>query len=422
MAQKQISIDELELGMYVDQLDRPWLGTPFPLKGLLINSREDIEAVRALCRYVYINVEKGRDVTPEPLRHAATPQAAARAHNKMLVRKRIAYDAVAQVPFHDELNQAKEIHHAAQGLISSMHEDIRAGRSIDTAASKQLVHEMVDSIIRNPSALIWLTVLKKVDEYTAIHSINVCILSLAFGRHMTLAPDALRELGLAALLHDMGKIKVPVEILNKPGRLSDDEFEEMKRHPAYGAEILARSEGLSPLVLDVAQSHHERASGQGYPKGLTSRDTSLFARMVAIVDFYDALTSDRVYRLGLSSGDVVKSLYETRGRDFDAELVEQFIRCLGIFPIGSLVEFATGEVGIVTALNPARGLKPLVMLVLDRDKQPLLPPRMANLWQLESHNINYEIKHILPPGSFGVYPPDFVSQVDNTLPLAAPLK
>jgi HD-GYP domain-containing protein (c-di-GMP phosphodiesterase class II) len=408
---KKVLVENLELGMYVDKLDRPWLETTFPLKGVMLHTPEDIEAVRKVCKYVYIDPEKGRDVTPpRDQLHFATGKKPATTKRKAPVLRVVDYDAKERVPFQEELPHAKEFHQRARSLIDSLHSDIRAGRSINAEGAKVVVSGMVDSIMRNPDALLWLAELKSVDEYTAIHSLNVCILSLAFGRHMGLAPEDLHELGLAAL-HDLGKVKVPQEVLQKPDRLTAEEFDVMKQHPVHGLDILQQCEGLSPEVLEVAYSHHERSQGQGYPRGLTLAEMNLFSRMVAIVDFYDALTSDRVYRAGLSSAEVNRLLYEGRGREFDPALVEEFISCLGIFPVGSVVELDSGEVGIVISANPKRRLKPTVMLVLNADKRRYQPLRMANLWQLDVHQVSKEIKRVLEPGTHGIYARDFVNEV-----------
>jgi HD-GYP domain-containing protein (c-di-GMP phosphodiesterase class II) len=413
---KKVYVGDLQLGMYVEELDRPWLGTPFLLKGLHLNTADDIKAVRDLCEYVFIDVEKGVDVCPDKPR--VQQQAREKGEDKkpknakaVTLERVVDYNAESLVPFRHELIQAAEFHRTARHLMDSIHADIRAGRLIDTASAEKVVSNMVDSIIRNPNALLWLSELKNVDEYTAIHSLNVCILSLAFGRHLGLSPDTLRELGLGALLHDMGKIKVDQEVLRKPGRLSTAEFELMKLHPQYGLDILKQAKELPSSVLDVAYSHHERAMGQGYPRGIKGMEINPLTRMVSIVDFYDALTSDRVYRKGISSAEVNRSLYEGHGKEFDPDLVREFIGCLGIFPVGSIVELTSGEIAIVTSVNPARRLKPTVLLVLDKDKKPYSVLRMANLWQLDENGVSREILHMLKPGSYGVQTADYVKEL-----------
>jgi HD-GYP domain-containing protein (c-di-GMP phosphodiesterase class II) len=409
---KKVYVGDLQLGMYVEELDRPWLETPFLLKGLHLNTADDIKAVRDLCEYVYIDVEKGVDFDPERNRGQHFKAINKDKKNKAVTLKRVVdYDAEAQAPFRQELTKAAEFHRTAKHLLENIHGDIRAGRLIDTASAEKVVSNMVDSIIRNPNALLWLSELKTVDEYTAIHSLNVCILTLAFGRHLGLRPAMLREVGLGALLHDMGKIKVDQEVLRKPSRLSEAEFELMKLHPQFGLDILKKAQDLSPAVLDVAYSHHERSMGQGYPRGIKGMEISPFTRMVSIVDFYDALTSDRVYRKGISSAEVNRNLYEGHGKEFDPDLVREFIGCLGIYPVGSIVELTSGEIGIVTSVNPARRLKPTVLLVLDKDKKRYTMLRMANLWQLDEHGVSREIKHMLKPGSYGVHTADYVKEL-----------
>ncbi len=408
MSEKKLDVKDLQLGMFVAKLDRPWLETPFLLEGLHLKTQEDIEAIRKICQYIYIDTDKGQDFTDTQINTAvSTP-------NKHQIKNHQTTKTSGTSPIDEELPRATELQHQANNLLDTMRDDIRAGNSINAEGAKTVVKGMVDSIIRNPGALLWLAQIKDTDEYTATHSINVSILAIAFGQHLGLSPDTLHELGLGAMLHDLGKIKIPPEILQKPGRLTEQEFNVIKRHPKYGAEILRHTKGLSDAVIDVAHSHHEQANGEGYPRGLKTGQISLFARITQTVDFYDAVTSNRVYRPGKSSADVTHALYENQGNIFDAELTEKFIRFLGIFPIGSLVELDTQEVGIVLSVNPARSLKPTLLMVLDKSKKKCHPLRITNLWQLDTHDITMNIKRILRPGTHGIQVSDYINAVGQT--------
>jgi putative nucleotidyltransferase with HDIG domain len=223
-----------------------------------------------------------------------------------------------------------------------------------------------------------------------------------------LSRETLNELGLGALLHDVGKLRIPQEILTKTGQLTPEEMDLMRKHPEFGVEVLRQSEGLSPEVIDIARSHHERADGSGYPHGYILEKISPLARLVSVVDYYDAMTSDRVYRNGVASPQVTKLLYETRGHLFEARLIEEFIRCLGIFPVGSLVELQSGEVGIVVALNRRWHLRPKLMLVLDAEKHVYEPLHMVDLAALGDNVGTRQIMHVLEPGSYGVNIRDYV--------------
>lgn len=405
---KKIDVWDLKVGMYIRELDRPWLETPFMLQGLWITSPKDIEEIRRYCKHIYIDPDKGRDVDSDLTivgQPANSPQDDSR---HIVVENRPAYKV--NVRFENEIKVAKIIHKQAKNVVQNMYRDIRMGKSINTQAAKATVSTIVDSIIRNPDATIWLTQLKIKDEYTAIHSLNVCILSLAFGRHVGFSREMLNELGLGALLHDLGKIRVPELVLNKPGKLTSEEFKLMKLHPIYGKEILTTTDGLSQNVVDVAYSHHERMNGSGYPHGLNADQISLYGRMVAIVDMYDAITSQRVYHHGIHSMDAMKQLYELRKTDLDQKMVEQFIQCLGIYPVGSIVELVCGAVGIVVSINRERRLKPKILLVLNERNERIMPPRIIDLARLDTtkHGTQFDIKCVVQGETYGINVLDYI--------------
>ncbi len=432
---KKISVNELKLHMYIVELDRPWLETPFLFQGFSIKSQNDIEIVRRICNQVYIDTGRGADVDGKRPRLAVLETEVAgavgedggrgkftlsieRGHGGQVQRKvtrpRRVYDI--KTSFEDEIGQARETRAAACNVIENIFEDVRLGKSIDAEGAKVVVRKVAESIIRNPDAQVWLTHLKNKDEYTSIHSMNVCILSLAFGRHMGLSEDALNALGTGALLHDVGKIRMPLEILNKPDKLSVDEFEVMKRHPVDGLRIVSEAKGVASSAMDVVLSHHERAGGSGYPRGLRNNSISPFSKLVAIVDVYDAITSDRVYHNGLDTLEATRRLYESRHADFDATLIEQFIQCLGVYPVGSLVEMNTGEVGIVISFHRDRRLRPKVLQILDSDKRYYKPPFVVDLARYaEKGGSAYYIKSALSSGSYGVRAADYVLLVEQLI-------
>ena len=287
--------------------------------------------------------------------------------------------------------------------------DARLGRSIDTISAKKMVGGLVDSILSNPDALVWFNHLKNKDEYTSEHSLRVCILALAFGRHLELSQPELNILGLGALLHDIGKMRIPSDILNKPGRLTPDEFELMKSHVPRGVEILENTPSIPLAAIEVARSHHERYDGSGYAFGLKGTNIGLFGQIGAIVDSYDAITSDRSYHKGMSAHDALRKMYEWRRKDFHEKLVEQFIQCMGIYPIGSVVEMNTGSVGVVVSVNRLWRLRPRVALVLDASRRRYESPRIIDLINEDSHGSKaIVIRSVLPSGSFGINPTDYL--------------
>lgn len=401
---KQIDTTQLKQGMYVAELDRPWLESPFPFQGFFVDSDEYLQTLKSLCTYVIIDLDKGDDIDVA-IQHEPAPIT-----NRIDLNKR--ERAPVKVSFEEEITNARQVHHRTRSQIDSMFNDVRMGKNIDVSGAKEVVSGMVDSIIRNPDAMQWLTNLRKRDEYTAIHSMNVCIFALTFGRYLGLGDAELNELGIGALLHDIGKMRMPLEILNKKGRLSDKEYDIVRQHARHGYEILQQTPGLPPSALEVAYSHHERKKGNGYPRGLTNDQIPLFVKMVAIVDIYDAITSDRAYRPGMSTLDALKNMFEWREHELDSDLVESFISCLGIYPIGSLVELNTEEVGIVISVAQGRRLTPMVMLVRDAEKKIMLPPKVIDLssFMRGKSEKPVEIKKVLEPNAYDIDVREYIQQ------------
>jgi len=374
---QKIDVADLRIGMYIVDIDRPWLDSPFLFQGFPIESQKDIDWVQRTCHYVYIDAKQAINLTPpksseiRPVRHTATEKAIRRLARKSKYQN--------QASFIEEFKPARTIRFKAKAYLETIFEDIRLGRSVDTEGAKEVVRSMVDSITRNPDAELWFTQLRKKDEYTADHSLNVCVLTLVFGRHLNFTESVLNELGIGALLHDIGKMRIPINVLNKPGPLTEDELALVRKHPTFGAEILKKTSGVSQTAVDIAYCHHERVDGEGYPRGLKADEISLFSKMVAVVDVYDAITSNRVYHHGMSPCDALRNMYQWQHKDFDESLVEDFIQCLGIYPVGSVVQLNTNEIGIIMNDNKEHRLKPTVMLVLDKKQYPLFPTHMVNL-------------------------------------------
>ena len=411
---KKINVWDLKVGMYVRELDRPWVETPFMLQGLWVSSPQDIATIHRYCKHVYIDPDKGKDIDSSLALDGEDVHKPKVVVNKAVKVKPSPVYKV-DIRFENELKVAKSIHKEATSVVNNLYDDVRLGRSLNTNSAKTVVSSMVDSIIRNPDAQVWLTQLKSKDEYTAIHSLNVCILSLAFGRHLGFSRDMLNELGLGALLHDMGKIRVPLQVLNKPDKLTNEEFKIMKLHPIYGKEILTTTSGLSSTVVDVAYSHHERMNGSGYPHGLNADQISLYGRMVAIVDIYDAITSQRVYHKGTHSMDAMKQIYELRQSDLDKKMVEQFIQCLGIYPVGSIVELVCGAIGIVVTVNREQRLKPNILLVLDEKREYIIPPRIIDLAKFDSakYGNQFDIKSVVEGNTYGINVLDYIKPTNK---------
>lgn len=276
---------------------------------------------------------------------------------------------VGKVNFSQEVDQASPVWHAAREESLRLLEAVRLGQELDVKAVKAVVRECVDSILRNPAAMLWLARIKNSDHYTAEHSLRVAIFAIALGRELGLADYQLEQIGVCGMLHDVGKIKVPSAILNKPGALTAEELRIMQSHAIEGRRLLMSNQQVTPATVDVAYSHHERLDGKGYPRGLDARRIPYFAKIIAVVDAYDAINSDRVYSKGKSSLESLRILFDAANSHFDEEIVGHFIRLIGIYPPGEIVELTTGEVGIIIGCSPASKLKPKILRVLDANKK-----------------------------------------------------
>lgn len=415
----KVYVSDLKPGMYVAELDRPWLGTPFLFQGFPITSEEQIAQLRECCQHVFVDVTQSIGWEPDMrllrrmddyllLEQPADdePQAVQpprfttqRVNRESNVKPGGKQDTTA---FLTVLQRARETYGRTHEYVTQVLEDVRLGRAVDPVEAKKVVNALVDSIMTNESALVWLTMLKHRDEYTSQHSLNVCIMSLVFGRHLGLTEHELRDLGHGALLHDIGKMKVPLTILNKIERLTDDEMAELKRHAEYGYDMLRHSQHISPQALDIIRSHHERVDGSGYPRGLKGDEISRFAMIVSVVDVYDAITSDRVYHMGISPHEALNLMYGWTPHSFVRDLIEAFIKCLGIYPIGSIVELETGEVGVVMTMNLAQRMRPIITLVLDTEKKPYPVRKLLNLAHYADDSWPLNIKRILQSNAYGI--------------------
>lgn len=386
----KISVGELRVGMYVSKLDRDWLETPFLMQGFLLECQADIEAVAEYCEHVWVDAVQPKWVPPEE--RSSLPPA----------KKRTTY--INKIPARDEHERAAGVFREARRLTKSLVDDLRLGGVIDTEQAKSTVKSCVDSILRNPDALLWMTKIRSQDNYTAEHCLNVCILAIALGRYLGLEEAELEKLGLCGLLHDVGKMRVPAEVLNKPGKLDKKEWNMMRAHVIHGRNLLLSTPGITHAAVDVAYSHHERMDGEGYPRKLTAAGISYFSRIISIVDAYDAMTATRCYAPAIPTTKALKIIFHDRGTHFDSELALAFIKSVGLYPPGSLVELKNGMVGLVLEANKERRHLPKVILLKQGD-EPLKREKIVDLRQIENGKLekDYFIRDTLPDGSFGIF-------------------
>jgi HD-GYP domain-containing protein (c-di-GMP phosphodiesterase class II) len=345
---KRVPISALKVGMYITDLNNDWIPHNTQRRRGVIKKEETIEKIRRMgVEFVYIDATKGLDT-----QDAETAAEVDRENESALQRAGEQTPGLRpHVPLAEELVIAQKIHSQAQGLVGDFMNNVKMGAAIDIAPIHQLADELQHSVFRNANALSCLGRIREKDNYLLEHSVNLSVLMSLFGSHRGLSEDILHQTIVGALLHDLGKILTPDEILHKPGRLSPEEFEVMKLHARHSRDILASTEGIGELTVITAAQHHERLDGTGYPEGLKGEEISEYGRMVAITDVYDAITADRVYHKGMTPTQGLKKLLEWSGDHLDPLLVRQFIRCIGLYPVGSLVLLESGRLGVVVETN-----------------------------------------------------------------------
>ena len=309
----------------------------------------------------------------------------------------------------EEASKAQVKHERSLEILEDIAHDVREEKILDFNKVNDAVDGLLESVVRNPNALIWLTKLKNRDNYAYGHSIDVSIYMMAFGRHLGLPKEQLAHLGVSGLMQDIGKIKLPQDLLTKKGMLSHSEFDLLRRHVTYSLEILNETEDLPADVLNTVASHHERFDGSGYPRGLKGPQIGMFGTMAGIVDCFQALISHRPYASAISAHQAMQDLYTWKDKYFSGPMIEQFIQCLGIYPIGTIVELNTGDVAIVTSQNKIRKMKPQILIVLDPNKKKYSNPTLLDLINdpIAFADQPFEIKKALAPGSYGLNPKDF---------------
>ncbi len=464
----RIDNTDFKIGMFVAELDRPWEESPFLLQGFRLSTPEEVEQLRACCEFVYIDPRRSDlDVRPTG-RQAVKYKAATEVVKQQVVSKSggdadlatsrrarddgsvdakpdldvqhafgstslpAGHEHVRQVraareahrmlelpgefveyrvtsPVEQEFQTASEIRQELGDVLEETFRRYQNSEKLSLGALKESTQAMVGSMVRNPDAAHLLCQLREKDSLSYAHSISASILAVLFGRHLGLNEKELNTLAMGALLLDVGKMKLPAALLGKKGKISAPEAKLLRKHVEYSVKLLAEAEDVDIEVLSIVESHHERYDGSGYPKGLKGNDIPVFGRIAAIIDFYDAITHERPYRRSVSPCYAVNALYERQGSQFQQELVEEFIQCLGVYPTGSLVLLSSGEVGIVIEQNELRRLRPKVLIVRDARKRELDEPYTRDL-EYENTDDKGErlfILTALEPGAYGISDEDY---------------
>ncbi len=375
---KKIAVQDVRLGMYIHAFAGSWLDHPFWRSKFLLEDPADLQLVRqSAVREVWIDVGKGADVAAEAVSVAQV--ASAEQVEEALRQDRAVERSLEPTSTASELMRAAAICKSAKHAITSMFTDARMGKAIDQAVARQVAEDIADSVIRNGNALISLARLKTADDYTYMHSVAVCALMVALARRLGLPDEEVRAAGFAGLLHDLGKMDVPLEVLNKPGRLTDEEFELVRQHPAKGHERLLSAGIHHEQALEVCLYHHEKLDGTGYPHRLAGPQVSLMARMGAVCDVYDAITSNRPYKAGWDPAESLARMAQWVNSHLDGRVFQAFVRSLGVYPVGSLVLLSNGKLAVVVDQSRGSLLKPIVKTMFSVNSYERVVPELIDL-------------------------------------------
>lgn len=406
---KKVDVSQLRVGMYIHDMSCDWMTHPFVRNRFLICSEDEIRKIaQAGIHDLVIDSARGLDV-----KHAPTlAEAKVRTEEEIVGLANVAPPVIQRVPLGEELKRAAVIRNQATGLVRTVMQDARLGRAVQVEQVGSMVENITESILRNPGALVGLLRIKNADDYTFLHSVAVCTLLVAFCRSRGMDSETTYEAGLGGLLHDTGKALVPEKILNKPGRLTEEEFEIIRRHPRDGYELLLKSPGIGRIPLDITLHHHERCDGSGYPDKQGTGTISELAQMAAIVDVYDALTSERCYHKGMPAADALRKIFEWSKFHFNPALAQEFIRCVGIYPVGTLVLLESGRLGVVTEPHETKLLEPKVNVFFHTGHQAYITPAELDLSRPVGHGGADRIVSHESPEKWNVDPMRFLQIAD----------
>ncbi|MBF0454888.1 MAG: HD-GYP domain-containing protein [Magnetococcales bacterium] len=413
---KKISVEQLEAGMFIRDFNHQWQNPccqdsdPNAFRGArLIRTDEEVMAViHHDIKEVYIDTSKGKDLEEAPT--AQEVEAALEAQMRELEEDEDRTPP-EEIPFNDEIKQAGSAKKQARKIVGSILEDVRLGKQVTLGPVKNAVKEMADSMFRNPDAILSLSLIKKRDEYTFMHSVNVGVFLMSFCRAMGMDEKTIISVGIGGMLHDIGKMHTPDAILNKQGKLTDEEFAIMKQHVVFSRKLLEETPGIEEVSISVAAQHHERYDGSGYPQGLKGDAINAFGQMAAIVDVYDAITSDRCYHKGNPPYLALKRMLDWSRFHFSQELFHTFVQCVGIYPMGTVVRLKNGLLGVVTRPNKESLLHPVIKAAMNSKTRQFIQPRELDLFALRDKKItSLEIVQSESHEKWGINPADYMTE------------
>lgn len=371
---KTINTKQVKLGMYIHELKGAWVDHPFWKRKFVLEAPKDLQSLQAsIIKEVVIDASKGLDVAVEKQLDAPAektvhmPEAAPAPVVK-----------AKKVSAAEEMKAAKRTIGASKKAVAGMFNDVRLGKVINAETAMPVVEEISASIDRNRAALISLARLKTQDDYTYMHSVAVCALMTALAKEIGLPGREVKQAGLAGLLHDVGKAAIPLDVLNKPGALTDDEFQLVRQHPERGYQLLLKAEIKDAVALDVCLHHHEKVNGTGYPNKLSGDAISVFAKMGAICDVYDAVTSNRPYKAGWEPSVSLKRMAQWEGH-FDADIFKAFVKIVGIYPIGSVVILKSKRLAVVIDQSEKSLITPVVKVFFSTSSKERIPVQIIDL-------------------------------------------
>jgi HD-GYP domain-containing protein (c-di-GMP phosphodiesterase class II) len=401
---KKIGVEQLRPGMYIADLGSEWLAHPFLRSSFAVKDEATIrKIVEAGVHEVYIDPAKGLDVPEAP-----TSQEVARDLDQQMRQVARAPAAKPRVTAAEEIGRAQKVHTEANQIVRNVMHDVRLGKQVSVEAVEPVVERVTESILRNGGALLSLCQVKNKDDYTFLHSVSVCTLLVAFGHAVGLDAATVRLAGIGGLLHDIGKVRMPATILNKPDRLTEGEFAVMKRHVLESRDILEQTPGIHAVSLQIAYEHHERYDGSGYAEGLKGDAISSMGQMAAICDVYDAITSNRVYHRGMAPHEALRKIFEWSKFHFNPALVHQFLRTIGIYPVGTLVMLESKRIGVVLEQCESNLLQPVVKVFYDSRQRRYLPPEEVDLSKPAGHGGGDRIAGHETPEKWGIDPRRFL--------------
>ena len=400
---KKIPISALRVGMYVTNITQRGITLTEHEREGRVRDQATIEQLKARgVQFLYIDVKQGDD-SPEGV---SLSEVDAKHHQEIqnLVTKSPPRSLEPTAELGQELKKAEKLHHQALDLVYHAMEAAKAGQSVNISPFEEMADGFVSSVFRNQNALACLSRIRDKDSYLMEHSVNVAVLMSILGKHLQLEPVTLHQCVTGALLHDIGKILIPDSVLHKPGKLSDEEFGIMKKHSTFSREILNRSGTFPQICVNIAGQHHEKLDGTGYPDGLKGENIAAEARMASVVDIYDAITADRVYHKGMTPSVALRRMLEWVDFHLDKQYLHAFIKAIGIYPVGSLVELESGRLAVVIAENPGNTLKPTLKIIYNAKTHNFLPVTVLDLSKDEKD----KILHTVDPLDYKITLKDFM--------------